>query len=138
MRSDELNAPSPAVRRRMRDQKRAGTTPEMELRRLLHRAGLRYRVGHPVPGAPRRTIDIAFTKQRVAVFVDGCFWHRCPLHHVEAKNNSAWWEQKLLSNVARDRDTDTLLSTQGWTVSRHWEHEDSRSAAAIIEHLVRR
>src|SRR5699024_7247259 len=103
------DAPSQEVRDRMRAQRRKDTAAEMEVRQVLHRRGLRYRVGLPVPGMARRSIDIAFTRARVAVFVDGCYWHRCPLHHVPAKHNSAWWAEKLESNVRRDRDTSEHL-----------------------------
>ncbi|WP_284550187.1 very short patch repair endonuclease [Aestuariimicrobium sp. T2.26MG-19.2B] len=111
------------MRRRMSSQKRAGTSPELALRRELHRLGLRFRVGHPVPGRPQRTIDIAFTRKRVAVFVDGCFWHGCPLHCVPPKANPDWWQAKLAANSARDRETTDLLELAGWTVVRCWEHE---------------
>ena len=80
----------------------SGTKPELELRHRLHKAGLRYRVAHPVPGRPRRTIDVAFTRRRIAVFVDGCFWHGCPLHASAPKTNAAFWAAKVAENVARD------------------------------------
>lgn len=131
--SDSLNSPSRAVRARMQGQRRAGTDPEMALRRNLHQIGLRYRVGYKVPGMSRRTIDIAFPKRQVAVFVDGCFWHRCPEHHIPAKNNAAWWASKLEENVRRDRDTDRRLADDGWTVLRFWEHEDMASASELVK-----
>lgn len=114
-------------------QLRAGTTPEMLLRRELHARGLRYRVGYRVPGLPRRTIDIAFTRAKVAVFVDGCFWHRCPEHFIPVKRNADWWSSKLQANVERDRDTDRVLSQLGWTVVRIWEHEEPCAAADVVE-----
>jgi DNA mismatch endonuclease (patch repair protein) len=121
----------------MRTQKRADTAPELILRSELHRRGLRFRVGVKVPGSPRRTIDIAFPKRRVAVFVDGCFWHRCPEHAIPAKNNSEWWAAKLTANVERDEQTTALLIAQGWRVLRVWEHEDPTTAATAIEEIVR-
>ncbi|MGI5246642.1 very short patch repair endonuclease [Dactylosporangium sp. CA-139066] len=113
---------------------RARTNPEMRLRRELHRRGLRYRVNHPVlPGRP----DIAFTKVRLAVFVDGCFWHMCPQHSTMPKNNAEWWAQKLQRNVTRDREKDVQLVGLGWKVLHVWEHEDPEAVADTIEGLVR-
>jgi DNA mismatch endonuclease (patch repair protein) len=132
--------PAPAtedVRRRMSSQRRADTVPELALRSELHRRGRRFRIGIKVPGNARRTIDIAFPRQRLAIFVDGCFWHRCPVHSIPAKNNSAWWANKLAANVARDEQTTALLSAQGWRVVRVWEHEDPVDAATRIEQLLR-
>src|SRR4051794_11304330 len=101
---------------RMRRQKRIDTEPELGLRRALHARGLRYRVGVPVPGRPRRSMDIAFTRLRVAVFVDGCFWHACPDHATWPRRNGSWWRDKLEANVRRDRDTDAALEAAGWIV----------------------
>ena len=130
----KLNDPDPHVRARMRSQARASTAPEMNVRRALFARGLRYRVGLKVPGSARRTIDIAFPRNRVAVFVDGCFWHKCPLHSVPVKNNATWWIAKLDANVARDRATTQLLEAQGWRVIRAWEHEDP---ANVVDTVVR-
>ena len=82
---------------------------------------------------PRRTADILFSRKRVAVFVDGCFWHGCPQHANAPVNNAAWWEQKLQSNVERDRDTDDRLRAAGWTVVRVWEHEPLPAAVEQVE-----
>lgn len=122
----------------MRRQKRSGTKPELAVRRLLHARGLRYRVDFklPVPGV-RRRCDVAFTRARVAVFVDGCWWHRCPLHATTPKANREWWIAKLNANVARDRDTDARLSEAGWTVIRAWEHENPADIADRVEAAVR-
>lgn len=120
------------VRRHMETQPRSDTKPEVNLRRALHRRGLRYRVGVPVPGAPRRTIDIAFTKMRLAVFVDGCFWHGCPEHGVAPKNNSEWWSYKLAGNRERDESTSALLANQGWRVVRVWEHQPLEEQVAVV------
>ncbi|MCL2092552.1 MAG: very short patch repair endonuclease [Micrococcales bacterium] len=116
---------------------RRDTAPELALRRALHAAGLRYRVGFPVPGQRRRTIDVAFTRAQVAVFVDGCFWHGCPEHGTQPQSNSAWWTTKLSANQARDRDTDRVLAEAGWTVLRVWEHEDPAAAADRVRAAVR-
>lgn len=117
----------------MREQKRIGTAPELALRRALHARGHRYRVGLRVPGRSRRTIDIAFTRPSVAVFVDGCFWHACPEHATSPRSNATWWAEKLATNVARDRDTDAHLRDDGWSVVRVWEHELTRTAVELVE-----
>jgi DNA mismatch endonuclease (patch repair protein) len=101
---------------------RRDTGPELALRRILHAAGYRYRVNYPVPGLPRRTIDIAFTRRKVAVFVDGCFWHGCPTHGQVPASNRAWWTDKLEKNRTRDESTAVHLSESGWNVLRIWEH----------------
>lgn len=116
--------------------RRRDTKPEVALRRLLFAAGLRYRVSYPVPGQRRRTIDIAFTRQRLAVFVDGCFWHGCPQHGTSPQANEAWWRRKLQANRARDRDTERMLAELGWTTLRVWEHENPASAAAAVIRLL--
>ena len=135
--SDPPAAVSPAVRNRMRAQRRQNTAAELDVRRILHRAGMRYRVGFSVPGMARRSIDIAFTRAHVAIFIDGCYWHRCPQHHVPARHNSGWWAEKLEGNVRRDRDTTEHLMSLGWYVRRFWEHEDPRAVASEIVSIVR-
>ncbi|WP_273652947.1 very short patch repair endonuclease [Cellulomonas fimi] len=117
--------------------KRRDTAAELALRRELHRRGLRFRVAYPVPGQRRRTVDVAFTRARVAVLVDGCFWHGCPEHGTKPRANSQWWTAKLAANHARDRDTDRLLGEHGWTVVRVWEHEAVSTAADRVEVAVR-
>lgn len=121
----------------MQRQRRKDTEPELALRRALHRAGLRYRVGLPVTGLPRRSVDIAFTRIKLAVFVDGCFWHGCPQHATWPKANAAWWEAKILKNRERDGETTRKLEGVGWTVIRIWEHESAEDAAARLLDLVR-
>lgn len=121
---------------RLSRQGRRDTAPELALRRELWRRGLRYRVDHPVLGR-RRRVDIAFTRARVAVFVDGCFWHGCPDHASIPKNNREWWLAKLAANSARDRHTDEELREDGWTVIRVWEHEDPTESADLVEKVVR-
>ncbi|MGW6575506.1 very short patch repair endonuclease [Streptomyces sp. NPDC054945] len=123
---------SPSVSARMSRQARRNTTPELAVRRLLHAAGLRYRLQVKVPGMPRRTIDIAFPGAKVAVFLDGCFWHGCPEHATQPKSNAQWWREKLDKNMARDRETSELLAAAGWTVLRFWEHETPESVAARV------
>jgi DNA mismatch endonuclease, patch repair protein len=116
----------------MSAQRRRDTKPEIALRRELHRRGLRYFVDRaPVKGVRRRA-DLVFPRRKVAVFVDGCFWHSCPQHATFPKNNAQWWTDKLAANVVRDRDTDARLAEQGWTVIRVWEHEDPLVAAERV------
>jgi DNA mismatch endonuclease (patch repair protein) len=94
---------------------------------------MRYRVGlRPVPEV-RRTADIVFTRARVAVFLDGCFWHGCPEHHRPSKRNSSFWSTKIEGNKTRDSDTDSRLRAAGWQVIRIWEHEDPVTAARMIQ-----
>lgn len=128
--------PSAVVRRHMVSQRRKDTAPEVALRRVLFADGLRYRVNHKIPGAPRRTMDIAFPGRRVAVFIDGCFWHGCPEHGVAPKHNGEWWAGKLAENRRRDAETTALLESQGWVVLRFWEHEDVLSEATVVESVV--
>jgi DNA mismatch endonuclease (patch repair protein) len=129
-------ASSPEALRRMKKQARRDTRPEMALRRELHRLGLRYRVDRtPIPGVRRRA-DVVFVGARVAVFVDGCFWHCCPQHATQPKANADWWSEKLARNVTRDRDTDKRLEAAGWLVVRMWEHEDPQAVAGQVKVLV--
>jgi DNA mismatch endonuclease, patch repair protein len=124
---------SPNVSARLARQSSKDTAPELALRRELHRRGRRFRVHlRPLQGL-RRTADIVFPRHRVAVFVDGCFWHRCPEHGSDPKNNSAWWDAKLRRNVERDRETDRILEDSGWTAVRVWEHEAVDAAADRVE-----
>jgi DNA mismatch endonuclease, patch repair protein len=126
-------ASSATVSARMRRTGRRDTAAEVAIRRELHRRGHRYRVDLRPSDRLRTRADIVFTRWRVAVFIDGCFWHGCPEHWTAPKANAAWWRQKIETNVARDRRTDTALTAQGWLVVRIWEHEDVRAAVARIE-----
>jgi DNA mismatch endonuclease (patch repair protein) len=94
--------------------------------------GLRFRIHHRAIPGTTRTIDIAFTRLRLAVFCDGCFWHGCPQHATQPKTNVEWWKKKLSTNVARDRDTDARLLESGWSVLRIWEHEPVDEAVGAI------
>jgi len=117
----------------MRRQGRRDTKPELRLRRELHRRGRRYYVDRaPLPGLRRRA-DLVFPRLKVAVYVDGCFWHACSQHGTRPKNNRDWWDAKLDGNVQRDRDTDRRLTAAGWRVARVWEHEDLTAAVEIVE-----
>lgn len=113
------------------------TAPEIALRRELHRRGFRFRVDRPVLSDRRRRVDIVFGPTKVAVFVDGCFWHGCPVHATQPRANSAYWQDKIATNQHRDRDTDRQLEASGWAVIRVWEHEDPVDAAGRIEAVVR-
>jgi DNA mismatch endonuclease (patch repair protein) len=117
----------------MRHQKRRDTGPELALRRELHRRGRRFFVDRSALPTLRRRADVLFPRLRVAVYVDGCFWHACPFHATQPKSNAAWWKEKLAANVARDRDTDVRLIEAGWIVVRVWEHEDPLAAADRVE-----
>ena len=128
---------STAVSERMSRLRRRDNGPELAVRRLLHAAGLRYRVTYPVPGQRRRTMDIAFTRARVAVYIDGCFWHGCPVHGTSPRANARWWADKIATNCARDLDVTAQLEALGWTVLRFWEHEDPAIVAATVERAVR-
>ncbi|MGH3712036.1 MAG: very short patch repair endonuclease [Micromonosporaceae bacterium] len=112
-------------------QQRRDTRPELAVRRLVHARGLRYRVDAPLP-AMRRRADLLFAGPRVAVFIDGCFWHGCPQHASWPKRNARWWASKIAANVARDEDTDRRLAVAGWRVVRVWEHEQPDLAADRI------
>lgn len=130
-------ASSAGVRSRMQLQRTRDTAPELAVRRLLHAMGLRYRVDRqPLPGLRRRA-DLVFGPARVAVFIDGCFWHGCPHHGNPAPGVNSWyWPEKIQRNRDRDVDTDERLLAAGWSVIRAWEHEPparvaDRVAAAV-------
>lgn len=133
---DDVRPSSPGVSARMSRQLSKDTGAELAVRRLLHAAGLRYRVEYPVPGMARRRIDVAFTRARVAVLIDGCFWHGCPEHATRPKANAEWWRKKLDRNMARDLETTEHLIAQGWTVLRFWEHESPDAVAARVAVIV--
>jgi DNA mismatch endonuclease (patch repair protein) len=118
----------------MEANRRTDTTPERRLRSALHSRGLRYRKDLRINAAGRWVRpDIVFTKSRLAVFVDGCFWHRCPTHAAEPRSNSDYWRVKFDRNVARDRADEAALAEAGWAIIRIWEHEDPELAADRVE-----
>lgn len=122
--------------RRMHATRQRNTAAELALRSVLHRQGLRYRVDvSPVPGIRRRA-DVVFFKVRIAVFVDGCFWHGCPIHGTWPKANAEFWRQKIEANRRRDADTDRALSEAGWLSLRVWEHEDPEVAGTKVSNAV--
>ncbi len=129
-------ASSDDARRRMKAQRLRDTGAEVALRSELHRVGMRFRIEQRVIPELRRRIDVVFPRARVAVLVDGCFWHACPLHATWPRSNAEWWRDKLEANCARDRNTNDLLAAAGWLVVRVWEHEPPPDAAARIAALV--
>ena len=130
-------ASSEAARRTMRGNRRRDTAPELAVRRLLHAAGLRYRVDvQPLPGLRRRA-DVVFTRQKLAVFIDGCYWHGCPDHGTTPSTNREYWSSKVAANRRRDDDTNQRLQEAGWRVARYWEHEGPDTVAADVIRLVR-
>lgn len=128
---------SPSVRRRMQRQGREQTACELAVRSAVHARGLRYRLHQRPEKELRRQADLVFRRARVAVFVDGCFWHGCPLHGTIPKTNSEWWWKKIRRTQQRDRETDERLGQAGWLVIRIWEHEEPGDAATRIENAVR-
>lgn len=117
----------------MQGNRKRDTKPELRLRRWLHAAGFRYRVAVPIR-TPHRLVrpDIVFTRARLAVFVDGCFWHGCPTHGVQPRTHVDYWTAKLTGNVERDRRVDAALVEDGWTVLRCWEHDDPAIIGARV------
>lgn len=130
-------ASSAAAARRMSGQRRRNTDPELTLRRALHRRGLRYLVHRrPLPQL-RREADVVFLRAKVAVFVDGCFWHGCPDHGRRVHTTNNWyWPEKIARNQERDADTDQRLRAAGWAVIRCWEHENADDIAEHVQETV--
>ena len=123
----------------MLSNQRKDTKPELAVRRLLHAQGLRYRVDYRALSAARWRVDIAFTARRVAILIDGCFWHGCPIHATYPKTNSGYWLPKLKRNRVRDLETTSALEAAGWRVLRYWEHESPQDvAASITQELAKR
>ncbi|WP_407655876.1 very short patch repair endonuclease [Capillimicrobium parvum] len=123
---------------RMRANRRRDTGPEVAVRSLLHRAGLRFFVDRPLRLADGLSVrpDISFPRSRTAVFIDGCFWHVCPEHGTRPRRNQEYWAPKLQRNVERDRRVDRALANAGWIVARYWEHQDPTTVARAITRLV--
>lgn len=130
-------AATPGRRRIMQGNRGRDTKPELALRSILHRRGLRYRANfRPLPGV-RNSADVVFTRAKVAVFVDGCFWHGCPEHFKEPSRNPEYWGPKIAGNRRRDEEFDALLLAAGWQVVRAWEHADPVEVADLVERAVR-
>ncbi len=130
-------ASSAAALKRMKNARQRDTVPELAIRARLFRMGLRYRVDRkPIAELPRRA-DIVFGSAKVAVYINGCFWHGCPVHGTWPKKNAEFWRSKIEANQTRDMDTDRRLIEAGWMAVRIWEHEDPVDAATRIADLVR-
>lgn len=125
---------SEAASRRMAATGQRDTPAEMEIRKRLFARGLRYRVHYPVLAGSRRRGDIVFPRLGVVIFVDGCFWHGCPLHGTWPKVNADFWREKIEANRARDADTNRRLQENGWLVMRVWEHE---LPDEVVERIIR-
>ena len=130
-------ASSPAARKVMQANRSRDTSIEWAVRRIAHSRGMRYRVIARPESDIRRTADLVFFGARVAVFIDGCFWHGCEAHYTRPKSNAGYWSEKVERNRQRDLETSALLSQRGWTVLRFWEHEDPSAVADGIEAIVR-
>jgi DNA mismatch endonuclease (patch repair protein) len=133
------NRPEPlddSIRRRMQHQRRRDTLLEVRIRKALHSAGFRFRVDYRPEKTLRCRGDIVFTRRKVIVFIDGCFWHGCPIHATAPANNAEWWRKKLDDNIERDRRNALALEALGWTVLRVWEHERTEEAVARIQSVV--
>ena len=130
-------ASSEAIRKSMQGNHGRDTKPELAVRRLVHAAGLRYRVNARPEKDLRRTADLLFTRARTAVFIDGCYWHGCPKHSTIPATNKDYWEAKLLRNRSRDIETTAVLEERGWLVLRFWEHENPVAVADRVVGSVR-
>lgn len=135
-RPTESWASNDGVAKSMRSNRRRDTKPELAVRKILHARGLRYRVDLAPGHDKRRRADIVFTRQKVAVFIDGCFWHGCPVHATIPKAHADYWVPKLEKNKRRDAETNAELEAQRWTVLRFWEHEDPEAVAETIAGCV--
>ena len=116
---------------RMSKVRRSSTGPELAIRQELFRRGHRYRIDYRLPGLRTRA-DLAFPRERLAIYVDGCFWHRCPIHSTSPLTNALWWEAKLHDNEQRDRKIVDGAASAGWVVRRYWSHEDPIAVASAI------
>ena len=116
----------------MRANRGRDTKPELAVRRIVHAAGYRYRVNARPESDLRRTADLLFTRRKIAVFIDGCFWHGCPEHYIPPKANDGYWSAKVSRNRERDVETTAVLEKRGWRVMRFWEHEDPAEVAEAV------
>lgn len=129
---------SPGVSSKMRQQRSQDTLPELLLRKDLHQSGLRFRTHRKIVPGTQRSVDVVFARSRVALFVDGCFWHGCPVHgRRHFVSNADYWSAKIRRNIDRDDDTNRRLRAAGWEVVRVWEHEETTEAADLVEQVVR-
>lgn len=129
-------AKSDQIRARLSRQPRRDTKPELALRRELHARGFRFFVDRKPVANLRSRADVVFPRRKVAIFVDGCFWHSCTAHGTLPKSNTEWWTAKLIENQRRDAATSRSLIQAGWTVLRFWEHIDPKLAANLVEETL--
>ena len=133
---NESWASSPATRKSMQGNRSRDTKPEMAVRSAVHRRGIRFRVSARSQPELTRTADLVLRKTRIAVFVDGCYWHGCPDHHTQPATNSQYWADKIARNIESDSETTAYLQRAGWTVLRFWEHEDPEAVADQVQEAV--
>lgn len=134
--ADRSWASSPGVRRSMQSNRSRDTAPEVAVRSMLHRRGLRFRKHvRPIPGLPC-TVDVVFPKERLALFIDGCYWHSCPEHATSPITNGEWWHAKLAATRERDQRNTEALTEAGWHVMRVWEHEDVERVVASVRETL--
>jgi DNA mismatch endonuclease (patch repair protein) len=138
MSKDHFQLPTDATRRRMVATKQQNNTHEVTLRSELHRRGLRFFVHRRLLSGQRRSTDVVFPTRKLAVYLDGCFWHGCELHGTWPKSNAEWWRQKINANRKRDEDTNRKLANAGWKVLRIWEHETISEAADRVQQALER
>jgi len=131
------SASTPLVRRVMRSVRRQDTDAEVQLRKLIFRCGLRYRLNAFPVLTIRCKADVVFRSARVCIFIDGCYWHGCPRHFRAPKTNTGWWTEKIADNRLRDRRQSRMLRRHGWVVLRFWEHEVRRNADRCVQQIVR-
>lgn len=129
-------ASSSATRRSMQGNRSRDTKPELAVRSAVHRRGIRFWVSARPQAEFARTADLVLRKTRIAVFVDGCYWHGCPDHHSQPATNSQYWADKIARNIERDIETTAYLQQTGWTVLRFWEHEDPEAVADYVQGAV--
>lgn len=129
-------ASTPGTRASMKANRGRDTSPELMVRRRLHALGFRYRVSFRPISTVRRTADIVFTRAKVAVFIDGCFWHGCPEHYQAPARNAEFWMIKRLRNRERDNETNDRLAREGWLPLRFWEHEVARDVSSVAASIA--
>ncbi len=109
------------------------TSPEKKLRQMLREKGIRgYRIHYNLPGKP----DMVFVRKKIAIFIDGCFWHKCPVCFREPETRKEFWMKKIQSNVMRDEKINTQLKEQGWHVIRIWEHEIRKEPEKVTASII--
>ncbi len=113
--------------------KSKNTKPEIQLRKEIWKRGIRYRINYPIFGKP----DLAFPNRKLAVFVDGCFWHKCPIHQRLPNTNKSYWQAKIEKNWTRDRVQEKKLKKKGWKILRFWEHDIKSNTNKCTEKIIK-